>query len=163
MAEDIVEYASGPSATSNAGACEVAVNGFVFGRNLANSSGSVVSPSVGFARILGTKLSRLHLRHLHRIPRLNRKTWPTLFATCGPLFFFQIKSYPPKLGRPPTRRLDCRRLDPLSKLKTSEKRPDKVADTSFVIADTPEGNVLSEDIVEYPSGPTAAVWTRYPN
>ena len=33
---------------------------------------------------------------------------------------------------------------------------EKVANTGFVIADTPEGNVLAEDIVEYAGGPSAA-------
>lgn len=57
MAEDIVEYASGPSAAADAGAGSSGASGkrIRFG-NLTNSSGSVVSSSVSFARILDAKL-----------------------------------------------------------------------------------------------------------
>ena len=56
LAEDIVEYPSGPSAAAGAGADKSAGINAIFRGNLTNSSGSAVSSSVGFVRILGTKL-----------------------------------------------------------------------------------------------------------
>lgn len=56
LAEDIVEHPGGPSAAADFGADESTGINVIFGGNLTNSSGSVVPASVGFVRILDTKL-----------------------------------------------------------------------------------------------------------